>query len=407
MPLTLRPIEADEFETYMTTGERAFGSDAHPDDMAREQLVFERERSLAAFDGNELVASAGAFSLPMTVPGGPTPVAGVTFVGVSPTHRRRGILTKIMQRQLEEFHDGREPLAALWASEAGIYGRFGYGIASHSYAVEIRRGEGAFRRDAPIASADIRLASPDDVREELAAVHEKAIENRVGDFARDERWWSFRLADPEHRRGPWSKRLAVVAFDNGEPRGYALYRRRSEFGADGLPNGALDIVEVVARSLPVHLAIWRYLLDIDLTTTWHGHVAVDDPILWQLADARRCRACRHDNLWIRLVDVDRALATRAYALPIDVVFEIVDDRCPWNAGRWRLSADQTGATCTRTPDAAEIRLPVAALGSAYLGAISLNVLARAGLVTELRPGALAATAAAFGWPTAAYCPMVF
>ena len=408
MTLTLRPIDATEYETFLTTGERAFGSDLHPDDAAREDLVFERERSLAAFDGKDIVATAGAFSLSMTVPGGPRPVAGVTFVGVLPTHRRQGILTALMQRQFEDLHDVAEPVAALWASEASIYGRFGYGVASHFYGVEIRRGDGALARHAPIADVDMRLDFPDDVRDALTAVHEKVVRDRVGDFVRDERWWSFRLADAEHRRGPWARRLAVVAFDKtGEPQGYALYRRRPSFSTDDLPDGEVGVDEIVAVSPPVHLAIWRYLLGIDLTTTWRGRIAVDDPLLWQLADTRRCRAVLRDNLWVRIIDVDRALAARAYTSPVDVVLEVTDDRCRWNAGRWRLSADPTGATCSRTTDTPDLRLYAPALASAYLGSVSLNTLASAGLVTAERPGALAAAATAFSWPTAAYCPMTF
>lgn len=406
MAVTYRPVTADEFESFMTTTERAFGADLHPDDLARERLVFEYDRSLAAFDGDDVVASAGIFTFSMTVPGGPAPVAGVTFVGVLPTHRRRGILSGLMDRQLTGLHEEeREPVAALWASESAIYGRFGYGLASTMYDVTVRRGEGTVL--GPPDDRSLRVAPCHDVRTELAAVYDAAMPARPGFFARSREWWDYRLADPDHRRGPWARRLAVVASGPGGAEGYALYRTTSDWGNDRLPSGKVRVEEVIATTLPAQLALWRYLLGLDLMAEVKATVAADDPVLLLLQDPRRARPTRQDNLWVRLVDVDRALAARRYATDLDVVIDVADDRCKWNLGRWRLTGGTAWATCQPTGDAPDLVCDVRALGAAYLGTTSLNTLAVAGLVEERTPGALAVAAAAFTSPRAAYCPMVF
>ncbi len=405
MPVTFRPLGPDEFESFLAVTERAFGGDVHPDDASRERQVFEPERSLAAVDGGQVVATAAMFTFAMTVPGGPAPVAGVTSVGVLPAHRRRGLLTGLMDRQLRGLHDeGREPAAALWASEASIYGRFGYGLASITYEVTVHRGEGGLPAGAH--EPRLRAAAPEEVREHLGRVYQAAAPDRPGFFARDDRWWDYRLADPDHRRGPWARRLAVVAADPAGPVGYALYRPRLEF-TDGLAAGQVQVEEVVATTLPGQLALWRFLLGLDLMATVRATVAADDPVLLLLADPRRARPARRDNLWVRLVDVDRALAARRYAVDVDVVVEVSDARCRWNARRWRLAGGPHGATCSATDDRADLACDVQALGAAYLGGTSLSALAVAGLVEERTPGALAVTSAAFGAARAAYCPMVF
>jgi predicted N-acetyltransferase YhbS len=160
-PLPIRPIDGAEFGALVRTVETAFGEAAHPDDIERERLVFEPDRSLAAFDGDRIVGGTWVFSFGLSVPGGELPAAGVTGVGVLPTHRRQGLLTRLMRRQVDDVRDRGEPLAALWASEAQIYGRFGYAPATFGAAHRIRkRGATALTR-APAAGGLVRLVDPD------------------------------------------------------------------------------------------------------------------------------------------------------------------------------------------------------------------------------------------------------
>jgi len=253
-------------------------------------------------------------------------------------------------------------------------------------------------------------------------VYEMVLDERPGCFARNEAWWDRALADePEYREGATPLRC-VLAEDASGPRGYALFSGRERWDGDAfLPDSVIEVREVMTADPAASAAIWGDLLSRDLTTEFRLPMRpVDDPLLHLLADPRRVRARVTDGLWVRLVDVPSALAQRRYACPVDVVIEVADDSCGWNQGRWRLTAGAAGApdpgtgapagvgaTCERTTDAADIALPVRALGAAYLGGTRLGPMAAAGLVTELRPGALAPLSAALSWDPAPWCPMIF
>lgn len=410
MSVSLRPITAEEFPGFFAVTERAFGSDVHADDVERERLVFELERSLAAYDGDQIVATAGIYGLDLTVPGATLPMAGVTFVGVLPTHRRRGILNALMQRQIEDVHAaGREPVAGLWASEAGIYGRYGYGLASRFLRLEVRRDEATLRADAPAAAdLSVRVGDVPTCRAAMAEVYDAVRRNRPGFFTRNESWWSYRLADPERRRDGGSALSVLVAEDgDGRPRGYALYRTWLSFDDDTLPSGRAEVLELVSDGPAAHAAVCLAVLNLDLMTRTVLRAAADDPLLHLLADPRRARPRVADALWIRPVDLGAALAARCYAVPVDVVLDVRDDRCPWNSGRWRLSGDATGAVCAPTADRADLALGPEEVGAAYLGGTTLAELAGAGRVEELTGGALVAASAAFSWHRQPQCPMVF
>jgi predicted acetyltransferase len=347
----------------------------------------------------------------------------VSLVSVLPSHRRRGILTSLMRHQLDDVHERGEAVAALYASEARIYGRFGYERASWHAAFSLRAGEGELAPGAPTDEAlRLRIAEPEAARAELAKVYEMVLDERPGFFARNEAWWDRALADEPESRGGASPLRCVLAEDASGPRGYALFSGRERWDEDAfLPDSVIEVREVMTADPAASAAIWGDLLSRDLTTEFHLPMRpVDDPLLYLLADPRRVRARVADGLWVRLVDVAGALAQRRYACPVDVVIEVTDDSCGWNQGRWRLTAGAggapdpgtgtpagVGAICERTTDAADIALPVRALGAAYLGGTRLGPMAAASLVTELRPGALAALSAALSWDPAPWCPMLF
>jgi predicted acetyltransferase len=363
----------------------------------------EPARFYGTYDDGAPVAIAGSFDLTMTVPGGPRPVAGVTWVGVKPTHRRRGLLTGLMRRQLDDLHAAGEAVAALWAAEGAIYQRFGYGPAAWDVSLKVPSGA-AFA--SPVAANGLRLVEPDAAV--LGPIYDQAAERATGWTARGPQWWPFRLHDPEHRRAGATSLRAVLADGPGGVEGYALYATDPKWSG-GVPGGVVKVRELVSTTADARARLWRYLLDLDLmdrVEAWA--VAPDEPLLHLLAEPRSAVPTLKDNLWVRLVDVRAALATRCYAMDVDLVLEVADEFCPWNAGRWRLKGGPHGATCTATTDAAELELRVADLGAAYLGGTTLVARAAAGQVVERRPGALTEASLAFGWGAPApYCPMVF
>lgn len=363
-----------------------------------EGSVFEPDRSLVADDGG-VVGHAAAYTRDLTVPGGIVPAAHVTLVGVAPTHRRRGLLNRMMHRQLHEISAaGREPIAALWASEGKIYPRYGYGHAAQRIELTVTSLE-VRPPDAPPAgsAARIRLVEPADAHEHLAKVYEALRPDRPGWSARDDRWWRFVLADVPSRRNGGTELQAAVHETPDGPTGYAVWRTESAWEAGG-PAGKVQVREVVAADPQAYAALWRFLLSVDLTRKVLFHFATpDEPLLHLVDEPRRLGGVLTDSLWIRLVNLPRALAARRYATPIDVVLQVSDPLLTANTGRWRLAAGPDGATCTATDSPADLECTVLELGAAYLGGISLVTLADAGRVRELTPGSLTAAATAFGW----------
>jgi predicted acetyltransferase len=414
----IRPIGGDEFRAFHAVIEHAFNSSlpASEFELEQDRLTFEFDRSLAAFDGTDIVGTAAALTFQMSVPGDVAAVAGVTAVSVLPTHRRRGILSSLMRRQLADIRDRGETVAALFASEAPIYGRYGYGPASAELDFTVRRGEGIMREPpaAPGSGAPprLRIAEPRDVQIALAEVYDAVHRERPGLPARDGRWWRYALWDPEHRRNGSSPLRCVMAEDDTGPRGYALFSTRPDWGEYGIPAGALRVREMMATDPAASAKLWGDLLTRDLIAEVRARMRpADDPLPYLLPDSRRARTHLLDGLWVRLVSVPGALARRRYPCPVDVVIEVTDEIFAENAGRWRLQADgpasAAAATCERTSAPADVALPVRALGAAYLGGTRLGTLGAAGLVTELRPGALRALSTALSWEPAPWCPMLF
>jgi predicted acetyltransferase len=427
-PYPIRPIAPDEFDSFQLVDQHGFNEGPMSEGARRRVMSrFEFDRSLAAFDGGTPIGIAGAYSFRLSVPGSELlPAAGVTWVSVLPTYRRRGVLSGIMRRQLEDVRGRGEPIAVLWASEAAIYSRFGYGRASWTFRFTIRRGEGAL---AATVVADrglvLRLADPSAALAELTKVYDSVLAGRPGLFVRNEAWWQRIIYDPpEHRQGASPVRC-LLAEDESGPRGYALYSAlRLPDPEPFLPATVVTVRELMTVDPAASAALWTDLLSRDLTSELRAWLRpVDDPLLYQLADGRRARPQPADGLWVRITDVPGALTGRRYSCPVDVVIEVRDDILPANAGRWRLTtasgAAASGAagpgdagrglaaSCVRATSAADLVLDVTQLGAAYLGGTRLGTLAEAGLVTELRPGAVRQLSAAMSWDPAPWCPAIF
>jgi predicted acetyltransferase len=394
--MELRPATREEMDDFGRAVMSAFHAELTEEDIRHYERIDEPERTLAWFDDGRLVAGAAIYTRHLTVPGAIVPCAAVTGVGVRPTHRRRGLLTAMMRRQLEEVHARGEPVAALWASEGAIYGRFGYGIAARIGSLTARRPMA--RLTAPPPGDSPRAGAAADHVEHMRAVHERVRAARPGMLDRPGPWWDVRLHDPESRRRG-AQPLQAVAV----PDGYALYAVRGDRDEDG-PAGEVVVRELVAATAEARALLWAFLLDQDLTRTVTWTLAPPDEPLWlMLTDPDAVRVVLETSLWARLVDVAGALAARSYASDPDVVIEVADTFCPWNAGRFRLA----GGACERTEADADLALDASVLGAAYLGGTTLRELAGAGRVTELSPGALERASAAFSGSVAPWCPEIF
>ncbi|MFC6084902.1 GNAT family N-acetyltransferase [Sphaerisporangium aureirubrum] len=405
----IRTLDKSEWPDWIGVFQEAFNEEFPPERNARFESMIEFDRSLGAFDGDQLVGTTVGCSFSMTVPGGPQPVCGVTAVAVLPSHRRRGVLSALMRRQLADLHESGEALAALYASEAGIYGRYGYGRAVDNLFFDIPRRGSEFAPHAPSDPAlRVRVVKPSEAREELAKVFEAVRTTRPGLYARDEARWNGILADDESARHGNGPQRCVIAEDDSGTRGYALFRVKPSFTEHDVPEGEVLLSELFALDPAAYAFVWRQVLDRDLCSrlrAWNR--PVDDPLMHMIAEPRMLRAGWLDEMWVRVVDVERAMTARAYSAAADVVVEVTDPVCPWNEGRWRLSCDREGSTWSRTTDPAELRLPASVLGAAYLGGRPLGPYHSAGVADELRHGALRALSSAMIWEIAPWGGLVF
>ncbi|CAL9364323.1 N-acetyltransferase Eis [Nocardiopsis dassonvillei] len=406
---TVRGTTADEYpEVARVVGEALL---IPAEDLVGQESrnpLAEHGRTLVALDGDRVVGTAASYAFSLSVPGGPRPAAGVTGVGVWPTHRRRGVLTALMRRQLADIRARGENLAVLWASEGGIYGRHGYGLSSREARVTVPRARAALRPDAPRDPAlTVELLTPDRARPALAEVHRSTLAERNGRFARADKWWPHLLRDDEHARRGAGHLLAAVASGPDGPQGYALYRVRNTWELD-MPRGRVLVDEVASTTPAARTALYEHLFSRDLTeeTVFHG-LPLDDVLPDLLADRKQASVAPFDALWTRLVDLPGALSERSYAAPVDVVLAVTDRTAPWNAGVWRLVADGEGASCTPASGPADLSADVSHLGAAYFGRRPLTGFAAAGLLTEHTPGAARALDTALYEPLEPHCGVDF
>jgi predicted acetyltransferase len=399
--IEIRNPAEDDLRNAMKAVEAAFGEEQKEEDLDRHQKVMRRDRFLVAYDGAIPVGTTASLPFDLTVPGGQLAAAGVTWVGVLPSHRRRGILTQMMKRQLRDLHELGEPLAILWASEAAIYGRFGYGISAPTVQLDADRSRFSLRDD-PGPQGAVRLIDREEAAKVLPPIYDTVRRQVPGFTSRDELLWDlYRLADPEHwRRGGGPKFFAVLEFD-GEPVGYTLYRIKSDW-EEGFSKSHVRVLETCATSPAAERELWRFLFGIDLVVKIQGRHDPGSPLFLMVVDPRSLMLRVSEGLWLRVVDLESALTGRTYAADDTLVVEVRDELCPWNAGRWRMGTD-----IGRTDEGAELELDIADFASAYLGAFDFEQLAVAQRVRELKPGALERATNLFRTSRPPYCPEDF
>jgi predicted acetyltransferase len=400
MTIEIRTCEPGELTQALTPIWHYFGRGPNEEDAERLGKILPVERTHLATDNGTAVGGAGAYLFDLTVPGDvQIPTAGVMAVGVLPSHRRRGILTQLMRRQLDDVHERGEPLALLYASEGAIYGRFGYGLSSLAGDISLPLAHA--RLNAGEAAGTARLVSEDEAKELFPRIYDRVRVETTGMLSRTPEWWEVRrLASPQWAKGEQMR--AVVEID-GEPDAYALYRLDVETEHMTFKT-ALQVSEAVGITPAGTREIWRFLLGVDLVETVKAiWMPPDHPLFFLLAEPRRMHYTAMEGLWLRLVDVGAALSVRTYAEEGQIVLDVQDGFCPWNEGRWALE----GGEAARTEDEPDLRLDVQALASVYLGGFTFAELAWADRVEELREGALERADAIFRTARHPWCPEIF
>jgi predicted acetyltransferase len=391
--MEIRPVTLEEHPAFVRTFFRAM-SFAPPDDEAIERMRadFRPERSLAAFDRDQIVGSADSYLFELTVPGGAqVEVAGVTRVGVLSTHRRRGLLTQLMQRQLAEARERGEPIAVLIASESVIYGRFGYGPSSYHVALEIDTRYRDYRNGVALDGA-VSFVDEETADKVFPEVHERFRKQQPGAIPRTEAWWAGGRAE----RKPGHDVHAIHEDDGGNVDGYVRYHVNSKWD-HALAASVIEIGDLIVTSSGASAALWRHVLDVDLVRTvkaWGR--PVDEPLRWWLANPRALRVTGlADFFWTRILDIPAALGARSYRADGELVLEVEDSLFAENSGRYALTIEGGTGRCVQTSSPADLAMSVADLGSVYLGGVRASEIARAGRLMELTDGALEKADAAF------------
>jgi predicted acetyltransferase len=386
MGLDLRTVRDEELGDFLRAVSTGFGRTTPEEGDEYPVHLLPADRCLAVRDDGAVVATAGAFPLRITVPGGgQVAVAGVTVVTVHPTHRRRGLLRQMMDEQLDDVARRGEPIAALTASEASIYERFGYGTATYGTRWELASEYASLQVSSP-TEGSVRLVEGDAAAVAAQAVYDVAAAARVGEMERPPDWWS-----PIFTPGERGARFFTAVHDgpDGTPDAFARYTLDSSW-PDGVPSYTLRVIEFQAVDADAEAALWTYLFGIDLVATVVAVARpVDEPLRWRLPDARRLRVRElRDHLWVRIVDVAAALTARTYGADDALVVELADSFRPANNGRWLVEGGHAGATCERTDRAADLTLTAPELGAIYLGGVAVSTLAAAGRVRERTTGAV-------------------
>jgi predicted acetyltransferase len=395
-PAHIRPITKDDIDVFTHVAYVAFGEHMLPQELELHRQTLEWDRAFAAYDGDRIVGTAAVFAMQLTVPGSQlVPAGGISWVGVLPTHRRRGLLRDLMTAALDAIEIRREPVSILLASESRIYGRFGFGAATRGVGFQIDRAHAAFLQT-PHAAGHVRLVPKDTAAVLLPLVYEEFRVAQAGAIDRPAWWWKTYFADVEREQGGAGERFyAIHDGPSGTPDGYVAYRIKESakkgWAATGLPDSTLIVEECVSRDPEVQGLLWHFCLNTDLVSTiTASHVPVDDPLWWRLADPRRMMVTRLiDGLWVRLLDVSAALAARRYGVADSIAIRVLDRLRPGIEGTYQLDGAPDSATCRRANLPADLLMDVAQLGAAYLGGASFRSMARAGLVKEATPGAIA------------------
>lgn len=403
MGVEVRTIVDDEIEAFTSARNNGFMRPA-----AEGAAEFMREsdqdldRCWAGFDGTSVVATLRSFATPLTLPGGAmVPTAALTSVTTKATHRRQGLLTRMITPDLDNAAERGEVAGILIAAEWPIYGRFGYGNAADSCQLKLDVPRTRFLRE---ATGTVEMVDAATARRECPPVYDRYQAAQPGAIERDGRWWDIATRIKAIPGFPLPERFWVLCRDKrGKVVGYVSYAVDDHW-VDRRPENTATLGELIGVDEEATLRLWQYLAQIDwVQTITASDRSVDDPLHWQLHDARALRTYeRGDFLWVRPLDVPGLLSSRRYPVEQRVVLEVVDDM-RWAAGRFALDGGPDGATCKRVRTRPDLTLSASSLGALSLGGVSVATLARAAQVDEHRAGAAARADAFFRWPVMPWC----
>jgi predicted acetyltransferase len=395
----------DELVDFLLAVQTGFGRTTHDEHDEYPVHLLTAERSVAVRDGGQIVATAGSYAFDLTVPGGARmPMAGVCMVTVHPTHRRRGILRRVMAAQLDDVARRGEPFAGLTASESSIYTRFGYGTGTFTTRWELERHH-AHLQHPPASGGRVRMVDATAAASAAHSVYTRIAASRVGELSRPDAWWPELFAPLRNGARFFT---AVHESDDGAPDAFARYVIDAQW-PDGVAASTLRVLEIQGVDAAAEAAMWSFLFGVDLVgTITAGERPIDDPLRWQLHDPRRLRVRQlRDHLWLRVLDVAAALSARTYGTDDALVLELHDEFRPDNTGCWRVDGGPDGAGCTRTDRDADLALSAADLGALYLGGVPASTLAAAGRVRELTTGAIARADSMFPVHPSPWCTTHF
>ncbi|WP_261958103.1 GNAT family N-acetyltransferase [Streptomyces nigrescens] len=408
--MKIRSTTDQDFDVFVDTLHAAFGrlpETPNKDGGGVWWSAFEMDRNLLAMtaDGRP-VGTAGAYSFELTLPGETlVPTTGVTAVGVLPSHRRQGVLSAMMQRQLAQLRARGEFLSVLLASEATIYGRFGYGPATYTQRLTVPRHRAALAlprargtAEAPATGSDtgtIEVLRRAECGEILEEVYDRYRRAQPGALSRPHRWWASGAGQPPISSAP--RYVAVHRDSDGTPDGYASY-------SAGEPDYTLTVDETIAADDAVFTDLARFVLEHDLVTqVVFKHFPPGHPLRWQFADFRAGEVSGDtDWLWVRLLDIPRALTTRGWFMDGELVLD-VEDPFLGEHGRYLLTVRDSKADCGPTDREPDLSLDVSDLGSIYLGGTAPSTLVRAGHIRAHRPGAATLADALFRAERSPHC----
>jgi predicted acetyltransferase len=411
MSVEIRVCPPDRFRELLKLAGVAFSDDVPEDMIERVELVADPERFFTALDGDRMVATSGVFSMHLSIPGGELPAGGLTWVSVLPSHRRRGLLRGMMRLMIDDCHRRGEPIAILWAAEGAIYQRFGFGLATFSMNLEAETRSVGFAREWEVEGG-CRLIPTGEGLELVTPVYEAARAQRAGFLARTPDWWIGILPRTAGKDAAAAEAKRLVVYETADgPEAYAVYKAKVDWNVRG-PSGVLTVEEAIGSTPRGTREIWRFLLSVDLMRTLKtSRLPLDHALFHLAAEPRRLGTTVGDGLWLRVVDVAAALEGRTFgvdgAAMGRLTFDLRDDHCPWNAGRWALDVQAGRAHVARSDGPADIALDASDLGALFLGGVGATALSLAGRVAELRAGGLKLADRLFQADVQPWCPQEF
>ncbi|WP_336249638.1 GNAT family N-acetyltransferase [Stomatohabitans albus] len=405
--LTIRPLTPDELPDMVRAFQRLFGEETTPDSQAAEIDPLDPSRCVGAFAADRIVGHVGIYPLDIAVPGATAPLCAITLVFVDTTHRRKGLGKALMLRAM---HQADEPVAALWASRPGFYERLGFEAGMASSLMSIDVGDTVpLRPNAPTLD-DVRRVPPAIAEIDLPRVYDQARQFRPGLTSRDTRWWKHRfIGDAEWRRFGGGELQTVVAYRDDEPVAYAIFNLKSSFDHLG-PNHEMIVHEAVAINPVDEAALLAWLCQVDLVgkvTAWWR--PADDALNFCLVQPRHAETKTTESLYVRILDVPKAIAARHYFADLSCVVRIVDDHLERNNGVWRFTLGASGGRAERIADSAAVdcTMDIRGLAALWLGGYSVHTLIGAQLITIHTPALTLALHQAFSSPVAPWCPEVW